>query len=164
MPAGSTYTPIATTTLGSAQATITFNSFSGYTDLILVSSYKRTATSNARVRFNSDTANNYSYTVLQGNGTAASSTRASSVSGILLFDPLSASTTNFLTSILHIQNYANTTTFKTVLDRSGDAAQGTIATVGLYRSTSAITSLTLDANTGNYDIGSRFTLYGIASA
>jgi hypothetical protein len=36
MPAGSTYTPIATTTLGSAQADVTFNSFSGYTDLVLV--------------------------------------------------------------------------------------------------------------------------------
>ena len=164
MPAGSTYTPIATTTLGSAQATITFNSFSGYTDLVLVSSYKRTATSNARVRFNSDTGNNYSYTALQGNGTTASSTRVSNVSGILLFDPLSASTTNFLTSILHIQNYSNSTTYKTVLDRSGDAAQGAIATVGLWRNTAAITSFTLDANTGNYDIGSTFTLYGIASA
>ena len=160
----STYTPIATTTLGSAQATITFNSFSGYTDLVLVSSYKRTATSNARIRFNSDTGNNYSYTVLQGNGTAASSSRTSNVSGILLFDPLSASTTNFLTSILHIQNYSNSTTYKTVLDRSGDAAQGTIATVGLWRNTAAITTITINANTGNYDTGSTFTLYGIQAA
>ena len=37
MAAGSTYTPIATTTLGSAQADVTFSSISGsYTDLVLI--------------------------------------------------------------------------------------------------------------------------------
>ena len=45
MPAGSTYTPIATTTLGSSQATVTFSSFTGYTDVILVASARGTSTS-----------------------------------------------------------------------------------------------------------------------
>jgi hypothetical protein len=36
MAAGSTYTPIATTTLSSSQAEVTFTSFSGYTDLVLI--------------------------------------------------------------------------------------------------------------------------------
>ena len=161
----STYTPIQTTTLGSAAATITFSSIAGiYTDLILVSSFKRTTTNSARFRFNSDSGTNYSDTAVYGNGTTASSQRSTSGIGGFLFDYFSSSTTNFILSTLHIMNYSNTTTFKTSIERSNDAAQGTAAIVTLWRSTSAITSITLDANAGNYDVGSTFTLYGIASA
>jgi hypothetical protein len=55
MAAGSTYTPIATTTLGTAQSSVSFSSFSGYTDLVLVSSTKAaTSDQNIAVRFSSD--------------------------------------------------------------------------------------------------------------
>jgi hypothetical protein len=37
------------------------------------------------------------------------------------------------------------------------------ASVGLWRNTAAITSITI-TNAGTYQIGSTFTLYGIASA
>jgi len=75
MPA--TYEPIATTTLGSAAATITFSTIAAtYTDLRLTLVFT-TSVGGANVffRFNGDTGTNYSYTSLEGSGSAASSSR-----------------------------------------------------------------------------------------
>ena len=61
MPAGSTYTPITTTTLGSNQSAVTFNSFGGYTDLRMILNFKNTAGGLA-IRPNSNTNSIYSIT------------------------------------------------------------------------------------------------------
>jgi hypothetical protein len=64
-------------------------------------------------------------------------------------------------------NYSNTTTYKTALNRSNQAAGGVDATVGLWRSTAAIDTIRFYANTNgsqNFLTGSTFTLYGIAAA
>jgi hypothetical protein len=52
-----TYEPIATTTLSSAQSSVTFSSISGsYTDLVLVSNVSGSGgNANLRVTLNSDT-------------------------------------------------------------------------------------------------------------
>ncbi len=78
MPA--TYEKIATTTLGSSSATITFSSIgSGYTDLRIVLTAKGTAgAGNSAVRFNNDSATNYSSTFLGGDGSSATSQRNTS--------------------------------------------------------------------------------------
>jgi hypothetical protein len=163
----STYTPIATTTLGSAAASVTFSSISGaYTDLILVAnSIRTTGLDNIGVRFNSDTGTNYSWTILKGDGSSASSDRRSSVTDII-FNVYNSTAPS--AGVLQIQNYSNTTTNKTVLSRSSGASAGYVyATVGLWRSTSAITSITLfDEGTTSAVIntGSTFTLYGVKSA
>ena len=62
MAAGSTYTPIATTTLGSAASSVTFSSISGsYTDLILITNPSSATTDQSiYVQFNADTGTNYS--------------------------------------------------------------------------------------------------------
>ena len=165
MAAGSTYTPIATTTLGSAQATVTFTSFSGYTDLILITSTKGSTTNYPKINFNSDTGNNYSRTVLRGDGTTATSGRASNSGRIDLTSNASNSSAEFnLNTITHILNYSNSTTYKTILVRANNASDGVDATVGLWRNTNAITSFEIGLNTGNFATGSTFTLYGIAAA
>jgi hypothetical protein len=61
-------------------------------------------------------------------------------------------------------NYSNTTTFKTMLNRSNVPSTGTGATVGLWRNTAAISSLTITSESGNLQSGSTFTLYGILKA
>jgi hypothetical protein len=66
MAAGATYTPLATNTLGSATSSVTFNSLSGYTDLVLVFKTKLTTSAAIKVQYNADTGNNYSYTRLYG--------------------------------------------------------------------------------------------------
>ena len=162
MPAGSTYTPIATTTLGSDTANVTFSSISGsYTDLILIVNGGIATQGPLNIQVNSDTGNNYSYTRLYGNGTTATSDRFSNKPNFDLgFFPNSLDNN----SIIHFMNYSNSTTFKTVVNRwnsTGFAA----AVVGLWRSTSAITSIKLyNESPYNLKAGSTFTLYGIASA
>ena len=173
MAAGSTYTPIATTTLGSAAPSVTFSSIAGtYTDLIIIASIKADSTTIATpaLRFNGDTASNYSATWLYGNGSTASSSRGSNATYLYTGDYVAGvESTNFATFISHIMNYANTTTYKTVLSRnnqvnSSDGETG--ATVGLWRKTpEAITTILYTSTNGaNYAVGSTFTLYGIAAA
>jgi len=167
MAAGSTYTPIATTTLGSNQAEITFNSIGGYTDLVLIVSAKQTPALNTQyIRFNGDTGTNYSYTILSGNGTSAVSARGTSqdrwYSGYYGVPP----TDSYGIEIYNFQNYANTTTYKTGLSRTNRASGGVDAMVGLWRSTSAITSITygISGVSAYLTSGSTFTLYGILAA
>jgi hypothetical protein len=163
MAAGATYTPIATQTLGSSAATVTFSSISGaYTDLKLVFTGVVGSGGDAfYLRFNGDSATNYSNTELKGSGTAASSARYSSVTYMYaLGNGLSANQTNV---IVDINNYSNATTYKTGLFRYNDANGYVAATIGLWRSTSAITSISINS-LGAYTTGSTFTLYGIKAA
>ena len=161
MPAGSTYTPIATTTLGSAQATVSFNSFSGYTDLILVVAGTVSTANNPTLRFNSDTGSNYSWRYLAGNGSSAGTGGSANQTSILT-GGLGTSTIGNI--IYHIDNYSNTTTNKTVMNRHNRADDSVTAWVGLWRNTAAITTIDLGAGGGNWNTGSTFTLYGIAAA
>lgn len=164
-----TYEPIATTTLGSAQSSVTFSSISGtYTDLVLVCQIAQAAGSNSlRIRYNSDTGSNYSYTTLSGDGSTAISGRDSNLTSGLVANT-SGSTSLELLTITHILNYSNTTTNKTHIGRGNRAASATDATVGLWRSTSAITSIELAMGStfpsNNFATGSTFTLYGIKAA
>ena len=180
MAAGSTYTPLATTTLGSNTASYTFSSIpSTYTDLVIVMNYSTAnsggsaANVSGALRVNSDTASNYSQTLMYGFGATANSGRETSQTVYWIADYGYAASTSgvFGNTVLHFINYANTTTYKTLLERSSniDNAQsgsmGTVASAGLWRSTAAITSITLMLNGTNvYRTGTTFTLYGIAAA
>jgi hypothetical protein len=153
-----TYTLIASNTLGSAASTVTFSSIPAtYTDLVLVVGGKQTVATNTNFRINGDTGNNYSDTGLTGNGSTATSGRNSNQPyfwfGVMGTDQSVAT--------FHIMDYANTTTNKTVLHRMSNAGGYVQAFVGLWRSTSAVTSVTLLPNSGNFDTGSVFRLYGI---
>ena len=162
----STYTPIATTTLGSAVNSYTFSSIpSTYTDLVIVLQIKGSATTAITCQFNGDTAGNYSYTILRGDGSSASSTRATSASQALLTNLASPTSTNFSAILVNVANYSNATTYKTLISRANEAASGVDAIVSLWRSTAAINSIKLMADGGiNMAIGSTLTLYGIAAA
>lgn len=158
MAAGSTYTPIATQTLGSAASTVTFSSIpSTYTDLVLVMTGYLTGAGAVYCQFNGDTASNYSSTFLQGQASAGSGIDTA----CYIFGYLSSGSQN--TGISHIMNYANTTIYKTYVARANDT--NTVnANVGLWRSTAAINSIALKTSANNFVVGSTFTLYGIAAA
>ena len=162
-----TYEPIATNTLGSAQASYTFTSIpSTYTDLIVI--FDGTMAANARIDITVgngtlDTGSNYSNTELLGNGSTATSLRNTTTSSMQgMFDSLGTGTGQ-INSITNFQNYSNTTTYKTVLGRSNSASNGVTSYVGLWRSTSAINTIRL-TGTSNFNTGSTFTLYGIKAA
>ena len=163
MPA--TYEPIATQTLGTSAASVTFSSISGaYTDLLLVTSNGSTTATNTYVRLNGDSGSNYSFTQLTGTGSSAISGRSSNQTAIRVDNYASAATSITNAYIFHLQNYSNTTTYKTVLTRTNEAATGVDATVGLWRNTAAITSILYYPGVGNWITGSTFTLYGIKAA
>ena len=140
-----TYDSIASYTATGSVSTYTFSSIpSTYTDLVFIANVATAAsTGNPRLQFNGDTGSNYSGTTVYGNGTSAASTRTSSETSILLIASTFMNTTYDMNLILHIQNYANTTTNKTVLARANKASVGVDQTVGLWRSTAAINSLTI---------------------
>jgi hypothetical protein len=167
----STYTPIATTTLGSNASSFTFSSIpSTYTDLVISLSARVVDTGadfpNYSYRFNGDTATNYSITVLSGDGSTASSYRNSNATQVNA-GYLSSSANIFSAHIINIQNYTNTNVFKTSISRntSGriDASRPytSNAAVGLWRSTSVIDSITFTASSGGFLTGTIATIYGI---
>ena len=161
-----TYEKIATTTLGSATNTVTFSSISGaYTDLVLIANVRKggAAGESMFVTFNGDNGSNYSYTWLSGNGSAANSYRASNDVRLQWYAQNTTANT-FTINILNIQNYSNSTTYKTIIGRNATANLQSNANVGLWRSTSAITSITLTPDlylSPNFEIGCSFTIYGI---
>jgi hypothetical protein len=160
MAAGNTYDAIATQTLGSAAATVTFSSIpSTYTDLVLI--IDAVGSDGSYLRFNSDSGSNYSYTRIYGDGSSAVGGRATSQT---VQETSIGSLTNRQFTTVNVMNYSNTTTNKTSVTRITNPSSFVAAYVNLWRSTSAITSITFGIQSGTYSAGSTFSLYGIASA
>lgn len=167
-----TYEAIATQTLGSAAASVTFSSIpSTYTDLVfVVNAAQAVNNSPVYVRVNGLTTSIYSNTFLYGNGTSAVSSRYNTAAlggaGFNLDNvnerPFPADFSGVAT--YHFMNYSNTTTNKTVLLRHGTASGWTMANVGLIQTTNAISSLNIYPFTGSFATGSTFSLYGIKAA
>ena len=158
----STYDKIATTTLGSAAADVTFSSFSGYTDLVLVINGKMTSTGNSiYLRFNNDTTSSY-HTQALGNN---SRVRSDNSFGCGLGGYISGYTANQFAIEAHILDYANTTKYKPVISRYGQANDQVETIVNGYGSATAITTMKILINAADtFQAGSTFTLYGILRA
>ena len=158
-----TYEPIASTTLGSDTASVTFSSISGsYTDLVLIVAGTVDATGNVGLRFNSDSGTNYSCTILYGNGASAASANVTNDN----YANCGGIGTGQSNSIINIMNYSNSTTYKTVLGRGNRPADQVNAKVALWRNTAAITNIVVYPINGSstWKTGSTFTLYGIKAA
>jgi len=165
MPA--TYEPIATTTLGSTASTITFSSIpSTYTDLRLVFVGKvQSAATDIIVRFNSNTSTVYSSTRITGDGASASAGRQASANHLRISNnSLSTTVPSFGTIDLFSYTAAifktSLSTYSQDLNGSGQVER----TVGLYRSTTAISTIELIGDGSNFSIGTTATLYGILKA
>lgn len=156
-----TYTPIASTTLGTATSSVTFSSIpQTYTDLVLVVDYSMTSSTNLQGEWNGDTGANYAWTYLEGVGSSASTGKGTNSA----IANLGYSTANQRSNaIIHFQNYSNTTTNKTVLNRQNDAGATSYVslTTNLWRNTAAITSMRIYVPAGNFASSSTFNLYGI---
>lgn len=121
--------------------------------------------------FNSDTASNYSWHSLRGNGTATAAGAGTSTSYIEInYGATGNSGTSniFAASVTDILDYADTNKYKTTRTLNGMDLNGSgwiYLHSGNWRSTSAITSITLDQRYGsNFLQYSQFALYGIRSA
>lgn len=164
MAAGITYDKIATTTLASNTTTTTFIEFTSipgtYTDLVLIVQGTANTSLDTWMRFNTDTASNYSETRMYSDGSSAVSDRRTSQTACAV-GVLGTSQGNL---IINVMNYANTTTYKTSLSRSA-SNWGTAGVATLWRSTSAITTIQIgNPYAGYVAAGTTATLYGIKAA
>jgi hypothetical protein len=174
------YESIATVTVGSGgAANVEFTSIpSTYTHLQIRGIAQETRAtygiSDGNMQFNGDTASNYSRHNIQGTGSAVVANGDANLSFITLADGMWGTSTggSFGVSIVDILDYANTNKYKTVRVLSGVDFNGTLAGYGGYvgplsgnwRNTNAITSIKINAQTGNFTQYSHFALYGIKGA
>lgn len=153
-----TYNCIATTTLGTATNSVSFTSIPNtFTDLVIVFVGSTASSDVLAFTFNSDTGSNYSDTYFFGNGSSAGTGRHTSATRIF---GTNTDTSQGMNTV-HIMNYANTNMFKSVAI-TGHRSTDNITFSGLWRSTSAISTVTFITNSGNnYTVGSMFSIYGI---
>ena len=165
-----TYTLIASNTLSSSAASVTFSSIPNtFTDLVLKCSIRNTNSNtigDVTVALNSITAN-YGFTYLQGNGASASSFRGSAQSnwnGFLQNGNTSTADT-FSSFEIYLPNYAGSQskTGSTFMAQEHNATTAYLQAFALLQtSTAAITSVTLGTS-AQFVSGSTFFLYGIQS-
>ena len=171
------YQSIATASLSSTQATITFSSIpSTYKHLQIrtmgLTNRGTYGYDGMTFTFNGDTAMNYATHGLNGNGAGVSASGiGTGTYNYIYFDFANGTTVNNYPgcSIIDILDYANTNKYKTVRALGGADLNGTIASVpgrinyisGLWLSTNAITSITFTPVNNSFVQYSHFALYGI---
>lgn len=175
MPA--TYTLISSNVLSSAAASVTFSSIpSTYTDLVLRGSARTSDTGTylnyVSFTFNGNTSSLYGATRLIGNSSTVTTDRDASATSFDMngLSPTALTTSNTFSSFeLYIPSYAASQNkpfgaFGVAENNSSTADQSRIqADAGLFRSTTAISSITLTSGV-NFVSGSSFYLYGIKNS
>lgn len=169
-----TYTLIASNTLGSSAASVTFSAIPNtYTDLIVKTSARWDNTGNPYLflRFNSDTATNYSYTVLYNSAGTVGSSRSSNQTRVVggALTSSGATSNTFSNGEFYIPNYLasiNKPISAFDVDENNNATTDIfqLASAGLWRNTSAITDISMFVSSGNFVSGSSFFLYGIKNS
>ena len=158
----STYTPIASFTLGSATSSVTFSNIpQNYTDLVLVSNWQASGGSvYMQCQVNGDTGSNYGRVVM-----AATTSAVGLVQGgnpwAYVTSYAYLQTGEWGNTIINFNNYSQTNTFKTFITRGNSASIATEEVINTWRNTSAINRIYLQTNANNFGVGSTFTLYGI---
>ena len=160
--------------LGSAQASIEFTSIpQTFTDLVIVTSFRTTATdaADSYIQFNTDTGSNYSFRRLYGEGSGSG--QSDSVSGAATAGRVSRVVGNSYTSntfsndTIYIPNYkastAKSISIDTVEENNATRSYQMIYATA-WTGTAAITSLKLQVLGGvNFAQYSSATLYGITA-
>ena len=163
--AANSYESIATTTVGSGgTSTITFSSIpSTYQHLqIRYIDTTSTAYQNLFFRCNSDTASNYQAHRLFGTGSSVSSDTDQTT--YMNMGRSGYDSSSFAAGVVDVLDYADTNkykTFRTLYGTDGNGAGAIFFSSGNWRSTSAISTITITSAAGNFNQYSSFALYGI---
>jgi hypothetical protein len=166
------YDSIATTTLSTTQATISFTSIpSTYTHL-QIRLFAKCSTAGGgvpcRIRFNSDTGSNYSYHYLVGNGASAlsggASTQTAAYGGTITDSGSGGAPLTFSTGNIDILDYANTNKYTTLrqignYDDNGGGQVGLISS--LWQNTAAVSRIDLTVDSTTFSQYTKIALYGI---
>jgi hypothetical protein len=163
MPAGATYEPIATQTLGSTTYTVTFNSIpQTYTDLIMVVNGTSSTDTGLPFQLNDDTGSNYTNQQIYATGSQSYYERVNSATQLQSMGRIDTTTG---TSIIHFIDYSNTTTYKHMMSFGGVTSSIVIVGTGVWKNTAAITKIKMMVEgAATYSSGTTFTLYGIKAA
>ncbi len=172
--AGGSFDLIETVTVGSGGASsVTFSNLNTYASTyqhLQVRWVGRNTNGEAGgvcvVQLNGDTASDYSWHRLEGNGSSVSSAAGTSTTSMLLGRATTAGDTSnsFGVGVIDVLDAYETGKFKTLRGLSGQVAtyNGVLLASGNWRDTAAITSLTLLPNGGtNWVQYSRFSIYGV---
>lgn len=163
----SSYESIASATGTGSSGTILFSSIpSTYASLQIRCNLIDSGGNSIRFRFNSDSGSNYAFHNLNGAGSpGVGALGVASTTRIQIGSTYGTSSTYPLGVVADVLDYASTTKYKTFRCMSGwdDNTNGLIELVsGLWQSTSAITSITIESTGGgNFSTTSQFALYGI---
>lgn len=153
-------TALATTTLASASATVTFSSISGsYRDLRLIVAGAGTGGSSLCMKFNSDAGSNYHFVRMLGDGSTAASSTGSPRAFAYCGDFGSAQSN----AVIDIMDYTATDKHKTVLSRSNVPANYVFAVASRWANTAAITSIDVYIDSTTIAAGSVLSLYGVSA-
>jgi hypothetical protein len=156
-----TYTPLATVTLGSSAASVTFSSIPAtYRDLVLVITCRTNVEAYPSARFNSDTASNYSRVGMSGDGSSTYS-YSGTLDRVSLNGYAASSNTTDYNTILQVMDYSATDKHKTALSRANNTGYATDALALRWANTAAITSLQVYVTSATFNAGSTFSLYGV---
>ena len=164
------YEAISTITIGAGGASsITFSSIPQTYKHLQIRELSRNTraalASNNFITFNGDTGANYSWHGIQANGSSVSAVAGSNANLMLSTSVSNSTTANvFSVAIYDILDYSNTSKYKTlrILDGGDTNGAGFVDLwSGSWRSTSAITSYSMYAQSGDYMQYSSFALYGI---
>lgn len=164
------YDALATVTLSATASSISFVGIpSGYKHLQFRIMARRTTGINALValQFNGDTASNYWWHLLEGDGSTATASAASAATTRIQtfwINPGTNLAGQFGAGVIDILDYANTNKYKTARALGGGDANGTgkvnLAS-GVWNNTSAITSVNVYFVGDSVTADSSFALYGV---
>ena len=169
-----TYTLINSTTLSTAQATVTFSSIPNtFTDLKLVVSARTTRANDVdllNILLNNDSSALYSQIVMYANGSTLAGAQISGDSSVYYnwIDAATSTTSIFGSSEIYIPSYTSGE-YKSFYSFSTQEQNSTTAYISnssnLYRSTNAISQIRLKSHFDeNFIAQSSFYLYGISNA
>ena len=166
-----TFVKIQTVTVGSGGAsTIDFTSIpQTYTDLQILVSVRNDGAANSRNLYYkiNGSSTSYSNKVLSGNGSAASSFTDTVAMYAGDFPAANSTASVFGNAQIYIPNYVSAN-YKSASSDGVSENNGTEAyqrlSASLWSNTSAITSISIYANAGNFVQYSTATLYGIKSS
>lgn len=176
MPAGSTYTPLYTST---ATGTVSSFVFSGivqsFNDLVVSCSLRGTqaaGTVDLLLRINNDSSNAYDGNRFAGTGTAQVTgryTNASYAAPLGAMVAASAAANVFSAHDISFFRYSDTAMYKSVVARGASvydtSTNGYVDLVlNNFFSTAAVSTITLLPSAGSFATGSVVTIYGIAAA
>jgi hypothetical protein len=156
-----TITPYTTTT------TVVFNSIpSTYRHLQLRASAAGSAAANMTIRFNGDTAANYSWHYMSANGSTI--VTGGGANGTYILGPVVTNTASSYTGIIiDILDYKNTNKDKTMRTLSGQDLNGSSnwlefdSGIWYNNTSSAINSITINLSGATFAANSHWALYGI---